>query len=162
LEENLAVLAEIAVGLAGFSSIVVVFRRGSDSGSWKPEDVARFRIMIEASLVAALFAILPAALRGLGLMNPQLWPIASALLFSLMMFNTVRRRREGRRLPPGSLNRPLNYFILTTSLVVASIQLLNVLGWLVPQGPGPYLFGVTWYTVYAGIMFYRLVTAPIA
>jgi hypothetical protein len=100
LEENLAVLAEIAVGLAGFSSIVVVFRRGSDSGSWKPEDVARFRIMIEASLVAALFAILPAALRGLGLMNPQLWPIVSALLFSLIMFNTVRRRREGRRLPP--------------------------------------------------------------
>jgi hypothetical protein len=44
---------------------------------------------------------------------------------------------------------------------VAAVQLLNVLGWLVPKGPGPYLFGVTWYTIYAGFMSYRLMILPV-
>jgi hypothetical protein len=34
-------LAEVAVGLAGFSSVVVVFRRRSSYGAWKPDDAFR-------------------------------------------------------------------------------------------------------------------------
>ncbi len=29
------------------------------------------------------------------------------------------------------------------------------------KGPGPYLFGVTWYTIYAGFMSYRLMILPV-
>ena len=161
MEQNLSILAEIAVGLAGFSSIVVAFRRGSAHAPWSRGDVFRFQDMLESSLVAALFAILPAALAGLGLDAPNLWTIVSALFFIFVVFNTIRRIRQMSSLPAGTLNNPLLVFFLIMLLAVAAVQLLNVLGWLVPKGPGPYLFGVTWYTIYAGFMFYRLMILPI-
>jgi hypothetical protein len=162
VEQNLSILAEIAVGLAGFSSIVVVFRRGSAHAPWSRGDVFRFQDMLESSLVAALFAILPAALGGLGLDAPNLWSIVSTLFFVFVVSNTIRRVRQLSRLPAGALSDPLRVFFIIMLGVVATVQLLNVLGWIVPKGPGPYLFGVTWYTIYAGFMFYRLVILPIS
>ncbi len=162
MDQNLSILAEIAVGLAGFSSIVVAFRRGGAHAPWSRADVFRFQDMLEYSLVAALFAILPAALGGLGLGASTLWPIVSALFFTFVMFNTIRRIRQWNRLPAGALSNPLRVFFVIMLMVVAAVQLLNVLGWIFPQGPGPYLFGVTWYTIYSGFMFYRLMILPIS
>jgi hypothetical protein len=160
LEEHLPLLAEIAIGLAGFSSIVVVFRRGSDSGSWEPGDVFRFRLMLKYSLIAAFFAVLPAAIMGVGLAGPYLWSSLSALLLSHVVLRTLQQLQRIRLLPADSLNTQLLYFLLAMVAMVCAIQALNIVGWLVPQGPGPYLLGVTWYTIYAGLMFYRLATAP--
>jgi hypothetical protein len=162
VEQSLSILAEISVGLAGFSSIVVAFRRSSAHAPWSRGDVFRFQDMLESSLVAALLAILPAALRGLGLDEPDLWPFVSALFFVFVVFNTIRRVRQLSRLPAGALSNPLVVFFLIMLAVVAAVQLLNVLGWIVPEGPGPYLFGATWYTIYAGFMFYRLIILPIS
>jgi hypothetical protein len=161
VEERLAVLAEISVGLAGFSSIVVVFRRRSASGAWKPEDVFRFKIMLEAGLVAGLFAILPGAIAGLGFAASLLWPFLSALLLGYLVFDLLRRVGQFGRLPSDSLNRNLASFIGLASLAVIGVQTLNIADWLVPRGPGPYLFGVTWLTAYSGLTFYRLMTAPV-
>ena len=162
MDQNLSILAEIAVGLAGFSSIVMAFRRGSAHAPWNRGDVFRFQDMLESSLVAALFAILPAALGGLGLDAPNLWPVVSALFFIFVVFNSLRRVRQWSRLPAGALSNPLYVFFIIMLVVVAAVQLLNVLGWIVPKGPGPYLFGVTWYTIYSGFMFYRLMILPIS
>jgi hypothetical protein len=65
-------------------------------------------------------------------------------------------------LPAASLNRGLVWFTTFASLVAILVQAFNVADWLVPQGPGPYVFGVTWLTAYSGLTFYRLVTAPMS
>jgi hypothetical protein len=161
MEERLAVLAELSVGLAGFSSVVVVFRRRGSGGAWKPEDVFRFKVMLEAGLVAGLFAILPGAITGLGVSAGLLWPCLSALLLAYVVFDALRRWRQLERLPRASLNRGLASFVGIASLAVICIQVLGIAGWLIPRGPGPYVFGVTWLTGYSGLTFYRLVTAPI-
>lgn len=161
MDEQLRVLAEIAVGLAGFSSIVVVFRRRDAGGTWKPEDAFRFRIMLESSLFAALFAIAPAALAALNVPPGVLWPTASAALLVYLASETIQRPRAIRRLPAGALNPRLVGSIVGLHLAAAVLQVLNVVGWGVSPGPGPYLAGVTWLTTYAGLMFYRLVTARI-
>jgi hypothetical protein len=161
VEERLTVLAEISVGLAGFSSVVVVFRRRSSSGAWRPEDAFRFKVMLEAGLVAGLFAILPGAVSGLGLGPGRMWPFLSALLLAYVTFDVLRRGRQVTRLPPDSLRRGLVGLVTVGNLAVIGVQALNLANWLVPRGPGPYLFGVTWLTAYSGLTFYRLVTAPI-
>jgi len=161
MEERLTVLAEISVGLAGFSSVVVTFRRRTSSGAWKPEDVFRFRIMLEAGLFAGLFALLPAAFLGLGVAPPVLWPSLTALLLAHLAFDLARKVRQFRRLPSGSLNRKLTIFSVSMILVVSTILGASLIGRWTPAGPGAYLFGVTWLTVYSGITFYRLITAPI-
>lgn len=72
--DALSVLAEIAVALAGFSSIIVVFRRGDAGGSWRPEDVWRFRGLLEASLSAGLLAIVPTLIASFEVDPVALWP----------------------------------------------------------------------------------------
>jgi hypothetical protein len=46
-----------------------------------------------------------------------------------------------------------------TAALVA--QVINVAGWGFSRESGPYLFGVSWLVVNAGVMFYRLVTLPV-
>ncbi len=161
MEEQLGVLAEISVGLVGFSSIVVVFRRRSSTGAWKPEDAFRFKLMLEAGLAAGLFAILPAAIMGLGVPPNRLWPSLCALLLGYELIDLVAKRRQLARLPRESLSRVLNIFVGIGKVCVMVVQVLSIADWLVPRGPGAYVFGVTWLTVYSGLTFYRLATAPL-
>lgn len=161
MEEQLGVLAEISVGLVGFSSVLVVFRRRSASGDWKPEDAFRFKLMLEAGLAAGALAILPAAIVGLGVPTSQLWPSLCALLLGYELFDLVAKRRQVGRLPPEVLSRALSNFVLVAKACVVAVQALSIADWVVPRGPGAYVFGVTWLTIYSGLTFYRLVTAPI-
>jgi hypothetical protein len=159
--DQLAVLAEVAVGLAGFSSIIVVFRRRSATDAWEPEDAFRFKIMLEASLVAGLFAISPGALAGVGLAPDLLWSVHSAVLLIYMVSNLLRRSYQFRALPTQSLNPRVAGVLLVGGVITIIVQALNAARVGIPHGPGPYLFGVTWLVAYSGLMFYRLITAPI-
>ena len=161
MHDQLAVLAEVAVGLAGFSSIIVVFRRRSATDAWEPEDAFRFKIMLEGSLVAGLFAISPSATAGLGLGPNLLWPAHSAALLIYLVLNLLRRWQQFRSLPAGSLSPGIARTMLCGGAITMMVQALNVVGLGIPQGAGPYLFGVSWLITYSGIMFYRLITAPI-
>ena len=58
-------LGEIAVTLAGFASIVVVFNR-RESGTWERADVSRLRGMLATSLYAAFFSVLPIGIHRAG------------------------------------------------------------------------------------------------
>jgi hypothetical protein len=160
MNPQLAVLAEIAVGLAGFSSVIVVFRRRGASGAWEPEDLFRFKIMLESSLVAGLFAISPGALDGLGVPPGVLWPLQSALLLGYLVFDLHRRFRQFRSLPADSLSPRLAAALLAGGVSVMALQALNIADLVVSRGAGPYVAGVTWMVVYSGVMFYRLITAP--
>ena len=57
--EVLIGLTEIAVALAGFTGVVVVFGSRS-AGSWLPGDRLRMGFMLEASLTAGGFSLLAA------------------------------------------------------------------------------------------------------
>ncbi len=59
--EVLVGLTEIAVALAGFTGVVVVFGSRS-AGGWLPGDRLRMGFMLEASLTAGGFTSLLAAL----------------------------------------------------------------------------------------------------
>ena len=69
--DNLALVAELAIGLAGFAGLVaVVGRRGRDA----PEiDAARLRGALEFSLLVAGFALLPNLPREAGISEPMVW-----------------------------------------------------------------------------------------
>jgi len=159
--ENLPILAEIAIALAGFSSIIVIFRRSGADGAWEPEDIFRLRIMLQYGLFAAGFAVLPGAASGIGLSPALLWPTASGMMAIFLVADLLNQQRAARTLPKGSLNPVLAILMVTGNVLVIVIQGLNVFGWGPTRGSGPYLFGVTWLTISAGMMFYRLITAPI-
>ena len=77
--ELLFTVAEISVALAGFSAVVVLFKR-RDSGKWRAADANRFNGMVFHAMFAAFFCILPSIV-GIFTQKPYLiWSISSATL----------------------------------------------------------------------------------
>ena len=157
----LALLAQVAISLAGFSSILVAFRRAGERGDWLPEDAFRFRAMLQASLTAGLFAALPHVLAGAFPSVEMPWrALALAVGLSQGASLGIALRVGRRTIKPSSLN-PI-VFVAGMGGNAASIvlTLCGAAGWV--DAASVYLLTVGWMTAFAGLMFYRLVTAPLA
>src|SRR5262245_36527333 len=77
--EALLTLAQIALGFAGFTSIIVTFKHDTRE-TWSPIDAFRTARMLSASLAALFFALLPEALLSLDLPGATTWRIGSVLM----------------------------------------------------------------------------------
>jgi hypothetical protein len=113
--------------------------------------------MLESSLAAGFFSILPGAIGGLGFNSDGLWSLVSGALLLYMLFDLFRRIRMIRGF---RVNGLLAFTILAFIVVAITAQILNIGYLLIPHGVGPYLFGVSWLVVNSGLMFYILVFSP--
>lgn len=151
--DTLLTLAEIAVGLAGFSAIVVSFKR-RDSGSWRRADADRFNGMVGHSLMAMAFCLLPVVAATFVSEARLVWAWTSGLLaLQIAAHTTVIVFLAST----GITGR------VTTSLGgIAAVVLLagNALGIGVDAAFGPYLFGVAWHLAHASVLFLMLVWVP--
>lgn len=75
--DELALIAELGVGFAGFVAIFLIFARRD--GRFSPADSLRVRSIITASFQTVFGSLLPLVLSLYGLSGPQLWRIASLL-----------------------------------------------------------------------------------
>ena len=100
-EGTLQTIAEVAVTLAGFAALVALFRQRA-GGAWTPAALSGLRFMIELSIMLIVLALLPLALRLLGVAEVTVWQSASAIytvvsigLLSLNISRLVRLTRAG-------------------------------------------------------------------
>ena len=128
--EVLVGLSEIAVALAGFTGVVVVFGSRS-AGSWLPGDRLRLVFLLEASLTAGGFSLLALVLYT-SLQNPRnAWAIVSGLWALYMLYSLYTSHRligenlEHHHDVDKTANRIV--FALFSSLIV--LQLVNVVLW---------------------------------
>lgn len=155
----LLAIAEAAVALAGFASVVVLFQH-RDPTHWPPFVVVRLRSMIELGFATLFFALAPFAPHHLGASAQTTWAGCSALLAvgGAVLFAVVYRRSRpflGRGLSPG-----FSGVVGLVTAIVLGLQVLNVFGWIVARGFGAYLVGVLWLLAFAALMFLRLVAFP--
>jgi hypothetical protein len=148
--DTLLTLAEIAVGLAGFSAIVVIFKR-RDAGTWLATDADRFHGMIVHSMVAALLCFVPAAVAVFSDAPRTIWALSSGLLGVQVLAHTLLVLRLA------STSGPSRLAVALGGGAVVVLQGLNVLGLGFDREPGPYVLGVLWHLVHAGILFVMLV-----
>jgi hypothetical protein len=153
--DSLLTFAELAVAFAGFSSIVVLFQHRIE-GAWTSIDAIRFRTMIQASLFATVFAVLPLPVHKLGASSGVVWSLCGSALAVLLGLGIVGQFRA-RRLFSGAVAmvRWGAFQVLSWAAFVA--QLLNAFGVFFHRESGPYIFGVTWLLFCAGWQFYQLV-----
>ena len=151
-------LAEFGIALAGFTSIVVVFRRGGEQ--LHPADHFRVFSALMPSLVGAFLALVPVGLDQLGLPPATMWRVASIVLagaaFSLVATITIQLRR----LPPEAsalLFRPLGIFLRILVGFSAVGGLANATGALAPPQGGLYFFAVLLLLITGAIVFVRMV-----
>jgi len=92
-EDALTPIAEIAIALAGFTSVVTVFRRFRDD-SWTIEERVRIRNLIALSFSILLCALLPFALSGLSDSPFIVWGVPSGCVPVLVDFRRSPRADE--------------------------------------------------------------------
>jgi len=158
--EALGIAAQIAVALAGFAGVVVVFRRESVH-EWSPIDKFRLRLLLANSImplglctIAFLLLTIEPALTGV-------WRWCSGVEFMLLLpfgitNTTTFRRIKLRQLQSASANF---IFYLTATLGTAAmlLQLYNI-GWL--GAFWPFFAGVVLQLVGAMFQFARMILTP--
>jgi hypothetical protein len=143
--EALATAAQIAVALAGFAGVVVVFRSGS-LHEWSPLDKFRLWLLLGNALVALFACLLGMLLLAIKPTPLSIWRWCSG--FSLLLvfpFGIVSRRRQLELGP--SLVRELGAFRYVFYLLGAAGGAVGLL-----QGYNVLSAGAFW-PFYASIVF---------
>lgn len=92
--DTLLTLAELAIALAGFSSLFSVLDRHPDPTS-RSQARVDLQMMLEIGLRNATFAVLPIPLLAAGLDGPPLWRTMSALYLAAMLGHIAYQGRRG-------------------------------------------------------------------
>lgn len=121
--ETLLTIAEIAVALAGFASIVSVIAQRIEEGS-RVADSHRLRLMLEVALRNAGFAVLPLPLLPVASSDPLVWRIASGLYLAVALVHGGIRLKTQRTIGPRWFTHSAQFFLAATSIAC----LANILG----------------------------------
>lgn len=157
--EALLSLAQIALGFAGFTSIIVIFKR-DPTAPWSGLDAFRTARMLSASLAALFFSLLPEALFAMGLAQALVWRSGSALMFGYFLVSGRTIGTASRDLPEAErmyLDRrlaiPMAVLVVSTML----LQGLNALGIWWQPAYWAYYAGIFVLLSMSGFQFVRIV-----
>ena len=126
--DGLQIIAEVSVGLAGFTGVVLALARGP--GEWHPFDSLRIFGLLSVSLATVVLALLPSGLAYAGLDGPVLWRSSSAIAVVLLAPVVTSWALRTRRLAPEHRTafRPwVNVFLHAIHAVALTLQALNAL-----------------------------------
>lgn len=157
-ESVLYTLAEVAVTLAGFSGVVVVFRlRGAQA--WSPTELRILWLLIGDSFLVLFFALLPIPLALANWPYDTLWGFCNGLLGSwfivgdLLVLRGERRDRAAQRLITVPVITPILYIILIVALAMGIALWLSVWNLIVPRGQAVYVLGLIVLLAFAAVEF---------
>jgi len=155
---NLALVAELAIGLAGFSGLVAMV--GRRTGHDAPEvDAARLRAALEFSLLTTAFALLPSLPSEAGMRNSEVWRLCSALFAGSGFAYTVFKMRTVRSLPNFSFR---GWYVFWPSLSASAILVLIAAALAIVPLTAAYLWGLYVYLTLSALTFLRLVLSLLA
>ena len=128
--ELLVTTAQVAVGLAGFSGVAGVLgeRRGSTASAVQG---ALLRNMIETSLSAAGFSLLPIVLSHIGFASEVVWRLAAGInlvAFVAQLGLTVRRGMRIIAASGGSVPRAWVAFVFAFATFIVVSLAVSTLG----------------------------------
>jgi hypothetical protein len=157
-ETILNTLAEVAVTLAGFSGVAVVFRlRGAQS--WSPTELRFLWLLIGDSFLVLFFSLLPFPLALADWSDDALWGICNALLGSWFIVGDVlalrgeRRDRLAQQLITVPVITPILYVMSIGALAMGTALWLSALDLLVARGQAVYVLGLIALLAFAAVEF---------
>ena len=127
--DTLLTLAELAVALSGFSSLVSILDRHPDPAS-RAEARNHLQMMLEIGLRNAGFAVIPIPLLAGGVAGPGVWRTMSALYLAAMLGHIVSQRKRGylTRLSHGSELRAVLIAIPVISGMTSGVNAIGLGG----------------------------------
>ena len=155
--DELLTVAELAIGLAGFSGVVVAF---AYRGQLTAIDQMRFIALFTIAIATAMFAFLPFAFSHTGLSDPAIWRWSSGLFFAWALvqgFVLAPRLRRAAVAAGAAVSIRLNLVLLALVLLNFALQILNALAWPFDPGPLPFVGGLLIYLGLSAFFFCFLV-----
>jgi hypothetical protein len=148
--EALGIAAQIAVALAGFAGVVVVFRRESVH-EWSAADKLRLRLLLSNSILPLSLCMIGLLLLTIKPVPPGIWRWCSGIAFVVSLLFPIMMTKYFRRLDLREVQRErgtrfMMYFFGALGVVAMLLQAYNIA-----------LLGAFW-PFFAGIV-YQVVTA---
>jgi hypothetical protein len=157
-ESVLYTLAQVAITLAGFSGLVVVFRLGG-AHRWSPTELRYLWFLIGDSFLVLFFSLLPIALHLANWSAAATWGLCNALLGAwfivgdLLALRGERRDRGARRLITVPVITPILYGIVVLAMAMGVALLLSAWDLVVRRGQAVYVFGLITLLAFAAVEF---------
>jgi len=158
--EALYVIAELALGLAGFSGVVVAL--GTSPGSWPVADRLRLAGLLAVSLGALFIALVALLLDNLNVGSDTSWRISSALmsLHGLAILLTIIPKAWRITRDTAGLTSPYSLFVFIPMVVLSSansiIQAANTIVHQSGNRFGVLFGGLIALLLFGGVLFVRL------
>jgi len=154
-QDALFSIAEISIGLAGFSGLVAAFVQQSGH-SWRADQKTRIVLLIVLSFGVIVGALTPYALSGISEAPELIWGVPmvafSVLCIGLLVYWVVVARKQRFALVFPFVSIPI--LIGATSLQV--LAFLSGLGFVVPYSSTVFVFGLLSVLVFGANMFLAL------
>jgi hypothetical protein len=157
--ETLRLVAELAIGVLGFSGVVAVLgRRGA--GEWAPIDRFRFLIMVHTAALVLALAVLPFPFHSAGFVGGAIWGWCSGVAVTLLVFMFVAGRAvdpapKGAFTAPG-VSRIARAYAVPAPFVALCVFGMNAIGIGLARSATPYLVGVLLLLGVTVVLFIRL------
>ncbi len=158
-QDLLLAIAQVSVGLAGFSAIVGLLgsRRGRSD---LRVDSLRLQVMLETSLTVAAYAFVPVLVSIFGLETSTSWRISAGAWLLIGIPSEIVAWRRTRNMPDMKLNR-LNVNTVNWGLAIGCelLMLLVAIGFFQSQAGALYLVALFSYLLIAGILFVQFASS---
>ena len=154
-QDALLSIAEISIGLAGFSGLVAAFVQPSGH-SWRADQKTRIVLLIVLSFGMIVCALAPYALSGIGDSAALIWGVPmvtfSILCLGLLGYWVAVRRRRNFTLQFPWISTP----IIFVAAVLQIVALLSGLGLIVPYSSTVFLFALLSVLAFGANLFMAL------
>ena len=155
--DSLQTIAEVGIGLAGFSGLIMALRRNTGP----PDDIQRFRLNLLFILAfgAIFLSFVPELLQSINVPEERIWFNASAALFLyslVLLWWWFGGSRRHARVVPEIFNWYAFTLMSVGHVMVVVLQLAIILGLFETRASGVFMLGLIWYLIHAAQQFVRM------
>jgi len=156
--EALGIAAQIAVALAGFAGVVVVFRREAVQ-EWSGIDKLRLRLLLANSMLPLGLSMLALLLLTIKPMPPEIWRWCSGILLVVTISFVTLTTKSFRRLnlPNAQRDRVTRLIFLLFGVFGMAAMLLQIYNVMLLAAFWPFFAGIVYQLVMAMAQFARMI-----
>ena len=157
IPQSLQTIAEIGIAFAGFSGLIVAFRK--NAGPLTNVEKYRLQILLTLALGAMFLSFLPEFLQNLEVEVQKVWVYAgSALsLYSIVfLFWWISASRRIVGAVPEIFSWSAFSSMALGHVLIVSLQVAVVFSLLVEKGAAVYVIALIWYLIHAAQQFARM------
>jgi len=147
--DSLPVIAEISLGLVGFTAVVAVLRRPDNLN-----DLVSALLLLAYSSATLVLALVPFLFTAMGSGPEATWRLSSLVMLLCSLVGLASYPKTRNTIPAVASRRTVA--ILSVGALNAILQLANAAGVFGAPRFWPFLLGLLWYVIFCLAMFASL------